>query len=146
MELVRAIQGGVDVNGDGLQSLDPNRIYYAGQSFGGIYGTIFMGIEPDIRAGVPNVPGGPIIDIVRLSPSFQLLLTQALAVRVPSLLNAGPPIFFNDNSPLRNLPPVINNVPGAVAIQTVEDTSRWLGQAGRSCGLGAIHPQEPVAG
>ena len=130
MELVRAIQGGIDVSGDGLQTLDPNRIYYAGQSFGGIYGTIFMGIEPDIRAGVPNVPGGPIIDIVRLSPSFQLLLTQSLAVRVPSLLNAGPPIFFNDNSPLRNLPPVVNNVPGAIAIQTVEDTSRWLGQAG----------------
>src|SRR5262249_39942842 len=85
---------------------------------------------PDVRAGVPNVPGGPIIDIVRLSLSFQLLLTQALAVRTPSLLNAGPPLFFNDNSPLRNLPPVINNVPGAIAIQTVEDNSRWLGQAG----------------
>src|SRR5580765_3056321 len=130
MQLVRAIQGGIDANGDGLQDLDPNRIYYAGQSFGGIYGTIFLGIEPDVRAGVPNVPGGPIIDIVRLSPSFQLLLTQALSVRTPSLLNAGPPIFFNDNSPLRDLPPVTNTVPGAVAIQTVEDISRWLGQAG----------------
>ena len=103
MELVRAIQGGVDADGDGLPDLDANRIYYAGQSFGGIYGTIFLGIEPDVRAGVPNVPGGPIIDIVRLSPSFQLLLTQALSVRTPVLLNAGPPLFFNDNSPLRNL-------------------------------------------
>ncbi len=73
----------------GLPDLDANRIYYAGQSFGGIYGTMFLGIEPDIRAGVPNVPGGSIIDIVRLSPSFQLLLTQALAVRIPALLNAG---------------------------------------------------------
>src|SRR5215471_15927520 len=130
MQLVRAIQGGIDSSGGGLPDLDANRIYYAGQSFGGIYGTIFLGIEPDLRAGVPNVPGGPIIDIVRLSPSFQLLLTQALSVRTPSLLNAGPPLFFNDNSPLRNLPPVINNVPGAIAIQTVEDNSRWLGQAG----------------
>lgn len=146
MELVRAIQGGIDVNGDGLQSLDPNRIYYAGQSFGGIYGTIFMGIEPDIRAGVPNVPGGPIIDIVRLSPSFQLLLTQSLAVRVPSLLNAGPPIFFNDNSPLRNLPPVINNVPGAVAIQTVEDTSRWLAQAGDPVAWAPFIRKNPLPG
>jgi hypothetical protein len=130
MQLVRAIQGGIDADGDGLPDLDANRIYYAGQSFGGIYGTIFLGIEPDVKAGVPNVPGGPIIDIVRLSPSFQLLLTQALAVRTPSLLNAGPPIFFNDNMPLRNLPPVTNTVPGAIAIQTVEDTSRWLGQQG----------------
>ncbi|MGB9121613.1 MAG: hypothetical protein WCE73_13400 [Candidatus Angelobacter sp.] len=146
MELVRAIQGGVDVNGDGLQSLDPNRIYYAGQSFGGIYGTIFMGIEPDVRAGVPNVPGGPIIDIVRLSPSFQLLLTQSLAVRVPALLNAGPPIFFNDNSPLRDLPPVTNNVPGAVAIQTVEDTSRWLGQAGDPVAWAPFIRKNPLPG
>src|SRR6185312_8207426 len=65
MQLVRAIQGGIDVDGDGLPELDANRIYYTGQSFGGIYGTIFMGIEDSIRAGVPNVPGGPIIDIVR---------------------------------------------------------------------------------
>lgn len=146
MELVRAIQGGIDVNGDGLQSLDPNRIYYAGQSFGGIYGTMFLGIEPDVRVGVPNVPGGPIIDIVRLSPSFQLLLTQALAVRVPSLLNAGPPIFFNDNSPLRNLPPVTNNVPGAIAIQTVEDTSRWLGQAGDPVAWAPFIRKDPLPG
>jgi hypothetical protein len=146
MELVRAIQGGIDVDGDGLPDLDANRIYYAGQSFGGIYGTIFMGIEPDVRAGVPNVPGGPIIDIVRLSPSFQLLLTQALSVRTPVLLNAGPPLFFNDNSPLRNLPPVTNNVPGAVAIQTVEDTSRWLGQAGDPVAWAPFIRKNPLPG
>jgi virulence factor lipase-like protein len=146
MQLVRAIQGGIDADGDGLPDLDANRIYYFGQSFGGIYGTIFMGIEPDIRAGVPNVPGGPIIDIVRLSPSFQLLLTQILAVRVPSLLNAGPPIFFNDNMPLRNLPTVTNTVPGAVAIQTVEDTSRWLGQAGDPVPWARFIREAPLAG
>jgi hypothetical protein len=146
MQLVRAIQGGVDADGDGLPDLDASRIYYAGQSFGGIYGTIFLGIEPDVRAGVPNVPGGAIIDIVRLSPSFQLLLTQSLAVRVPSLLNAGPPIFFNDNSPLRNLPPVTNNVPGAIAIQTVEDTSRWLGQAGDPVAWAPFMNKSPLPG
>jgi hypothetical protein len=146
MQLVRAIQGGIDANGDGLPDLDANRIYYAGQSFGGIYGTMFLGIEPDIKAGVPNVPGGSIIDIVRLSPSFQLLLTQSLAVRIPVLLNAGPPIFFNDNSPLRNLPPVINNVPGAIAIQTVEDTSRWLGQAGDPVAWAPFIRKDPLPG
>jgi virulence factor lipase-like protein len=146
MQLVRAIQGGIDANADGLQDLDPNRIYYFGQSFGGIYGTIFLGIEPDVRAGVPNVPGGPIIDIVRLSPSFQLLLTQALSVRIPSLLNAGGPLFFNDNSPLRDLPPVINNVPGAIAIQTVEDTSRWLGKAGDPVAWAPFIDKSPLPG
>src|SRR5262249_55792559 len=146
MQLVRAIQGGIDATGDGLQDLDANRIYYFGQSFGGIYGTIFLGIEPDVRAGVPNVPGGPIIDIVRLSPSFQLLLTQALAVRVPSLLNAPGPLFFNDNSPLRDLPPVINTVPGAFAIQTVEATSRGLGQKGDPVAWAPFIDRSPLPG
>ena len=146
MQLVRAIQGGIDADADGLPDLDANRIYYAGQSFGGIYGTIFLGIEPDVKAGVPNVPGGSIIDIVRLSPGFQLLLTQALAVRVPSLLNAVSSPFFNDNSPLRNLAPVVNNVPGAVAIQTVEDTSRWLGQAGDPVAWAPFIRKDPLAG
>ena len=147
MQLVRAIQGGIDADGDGLPDLDANRIYYAGQSFGGIYGAIFMGIENDIRAGVPNVPGGSIIDIVRLSPSFQLLLTQALAVRTPSLLNTTtPPLFFNDNSPLRNLPPVTNNVPGAIAIQTLEDTSRWLGQSGDPVAWAPFIRKDPLPG
>jgi hypothetical protein len=81
-----------------------------------------------------------------LSPSFQLLLTQALSVRVPSLLNAGPPIFFNDNSPLRDLPPVINTVPGAVAIQTVEDTSRWLAQAGDPVAWAPFIRKSPLPG
>lgn len=146
MQLVRAIQGGIDSGGSGLPDLDANRIYYAGQSFGGIYGTIFLGIEPDVRAGVPNVPGGSIIDIVRLSPSFQLLLTQALAVRTPQLLNAGPLIFFNDNSPLRNLPAVTNAVPGAIPIQTVEDTSRWLGQAGDPVAWAPFIRKSPLPG
>src|SRR6478672_4908671 len=87
MQLVRAIQGGIDADGDGLPDLDANRIYYAGQSFGGIYGTMFLGIESDVRAGVPNVPGGAIIDIVRMSPGFRPLLGAILLVRSPSLEN-----------------------------------------------------------
>jgi hypothetical protein len=65
-------------------------------------------------------------------------------VRFPSLENEtfDPSAFpFNDNKPLRNEAPVINTFvppPGspcpsvecAIGIQTVEDTSIWLGQAG----------------
>lgn len=62
MQVVRMIQGGVDVDNTGSASLDANRIYMFGQSSGGIIGTVFMGIEPDIKAGVPTVPGGPSVD------------------------------------------------------------------------------------
>ena len=61
-----------DVEGDGTSTSSAQRIYYAGQSFGGIYGTMLLGAEPSIKAGVPNVPGGSIIEIVRLSPVFRL--------------------------------------------------------------------------
>ena len=63
MQLVREIQVGMDVDGDGVPDLDASRIYYAGQSFGGIYGVMFLGVEPDIQAGVPNVPGGSITEV-----------------------------------------------------------------------------------
>ena len=46
MQLVRQIEVGIDVDGDGSADLNAQRIYYAGQSFGGIYGTIVLGIEP----------------------------------------------------------------------------------------------------
>jgi cephalosporin-C deacetylase-like acetyl esterase len=68
MQAVRMLQGGVDVDGDSSADLSNSRIYYAGQSFGGIYGVKFLALEDSIRAGVANVPGGAIIEIARLSP------------------------------------------------------------------------------
>ncbi|MGH3064514.1 MAG: alpha/beta hydrolase family protein [Gaiellaceae bacterium] len=132
LQLVEVLEQGVDVDGDGGSDLDRSRIYYAGQSFGGIYGVPLLGLERKIRAGVPNVPGGPIIEIARLSPSFRPLVGIALISRVPSLYNAVPnPTFtsFVENKPLRNLPPVVDTVPGASAIQQLNDRTEWAQQA-----------------
>ena len=65
----------------GRPTSSTSRIYYAGQSFGGIYGVELLGLEPTIRAGVPNVAGGPIVEIARLSPSFRPLVGIALITR-----------------------------------------------------------------
>ena len=129
MQLVRVIETG------GIPGLSRRRIYYAGQSFGGIYGVKFLALEDSVRAGVPNVPGGAIIEIARLSPIFRGLVTAALATRVPALLNVpgpiAPPLLgFNENIPLRDLPPVVNTVPGAMAIQEVIDNTEWVSQSG----------------
>ena len=130
MQLVRVIETG------GIPGLSRQRIFYAGQSFGGIYGVKLLALEDSIRAGVPNVPGGPIIEIARLSPSFRVLVGIALASRVPALLNALPfaqPAWgFNENVPLRTDPPTvtINTVPGAMAIQEVLDNTEWVSQSG----------------
>ena len=149
MQVVRAIQGGVDADNDGIPDLDPSRIYYFGQSLGGIYGTDFLGIEPDVHVGVPNVPGGSLTDIARLSPTFRPLLGAALALRVPSLENlpGGPPLFpFNDNMPLRNQPPLTNTVPGAIAIQNFIDIANWIQQAGDPVAWAAFVRKSPLAG
>jgi hypothetical protein len=137
MQLTREIQVGVDVNGDGHPDLDPSKITYFGQSFGGIYGTTFLGIEPAVHAGVLNVPGGSITEIARLSPSFRPLVGIALATRTPNLYNAVPnPTFtnFNEDEPLSGQPLLVDTVPGADAIQNVLDDDIW-----------AQAPADPVA-
>ena len=131
MQLVKVLRGGIDVDGDGGRDLSRSRIYYAGQSFGGIYGTPLLGLERNIRAGVPNVPGGPIIEIARLSPSFRILVGLSLLQRTPPLYNAIPNAGlnnFHENIPLRGLPPV-TATPDETAIQLQIDRTEWAQQA-----------------
>jgi hypothetical protein len=145
MQLVREIEVGMDIDGDGGRDLDPARISYVGQSFGGIYGTKFLAVEPNVRLGVPNVPGGPIIEIARLSPAFRGLVTLSLLNRTPTLINL-PGFAFNENMPLRNLPPVIDTVPGASAIQRLIEWSEWATQAGNPAAYAVHLRSRPLAG
>ena len=90
-----------------------------------------LGLEPDIRAGVPNVPGGSIIEIARLG-SFRPLVGISLITRRPSLCNAVPNASFTsfvENLPLRNVPLLVDTVPGASAIQALIDNTEWAQQA-----------------
>ena len=57
MQLVREIEVGMDVDGDGARDLDASRISYFGQSFGGIYGTKFLAVEPNVHDGRAERPG-----------------------------------------------------------------------------------------
>jgi hypothetical protein len=138
MQLVREIRVGFDMDADGSADLDASRIFYAGQSFGGIYGVDFVALEPDLVAGVLNVPGGPIIEIARLSPSFRPLVGLALLSRTPSLYNAIPnPTLtsFVENMPLRGEPIRIDSVPGASAIQELLDRNEWAQQSANPAAL-----------
>ena len=86
MQLVRAIRRGIDVDGDRQPDLDREQIYYFGQSFGGIYGTLLMVVEPRVRIGVLNVPGGPIVEIARQAPAFRSGAIRVLSMRSTSIL------------------------------------------------------------
>jgi hypothetical protein len=147
MQLVRQLQAGVDVDGDGASDLSSSRLYFGGQSFGGIYGTPLLGIEPALRAGLVNVPGGPIIEIARLAPVFRPLVGIPLFFRMPSIYNVLPPnptfTNFNENIPLRNLPLLVDTVPGASAIQQVIDWTEWAQQAANPAAY-APHLTNPI--
>ena len=148
MQLVREIQVGVDVDGDGRRDLDRDRIGYFGQSFGGIYGTTLLAVEPDVHAGVVNVPGGSITEIARLSPSFRPLVGLALIGRVPSLYNAVPNASFTnfvENMPLSGLPPLVDTVPGADAIQRQLDWNIWAQAAADPAAYARHLRAEPLA-
>jgi len=153
MQLVRQVEVGMDIDGDAVADLNAQRIYYAGQSFGGIYGTILLGVEPAIKAGVPNVPGGSITEVARLG-AFRPLTALALATRQPQLLNLPPtpglppPLSFNfnENIPLRDLPNVTNTVPGAMDIQLVLDRFEWVQQAGNPVSYAASIRKDPPRG
>ncbi len=151
MQLVRQIESGIDVDGDGAFDLSKKRIYYAGQSFGGIYGTMLLGVEPSLRAGVANVPGGSLSNVARLG-GFRSLVAAGLALRQPSLINLPPTSGlpfpydqnFNENVPLRNLPPVINDVPGAMAIAKVLDRQEWIQQPGNPVSYAPLIRKAPL--
>ncbi|MDP8257139.1 MAG: hypothetical protein P9M14_15435 [Candidatus Alcyoniella australis] len=74
-----AQQLGSDFNNNGLLDLDEgdfnldgvldlggpnNPIYYVGTSMGGILGSVFLGVENRVTAGVVNVPGGILTELV----------------------------------------------------------------------------------
>ncbi len=84
--LVHAIRS---TNGLGL-NLDPNRIYYVGQSLGSIAGTLFMAVEPTVNAAVLNGAGGTEVDIARLAITARPLGLAYLASVDPLLFNVPP--------------------------------------------------------
>jgi hypothetical protein len=171
MQLVRVIEVGVDVDGNGVADLDPSRIYYHGQSLGGIYGTTFLAVEPGVHAGVLNVAGA-LVGSNPLSPIFRAAVGAALAARVPSLAN-GPGVTsldgvsvvgqrFDENLPLRDgVPltvrladgsqrviqsPVFNTVSGAMPIQEVFENTEWVSQPGNPVAYAPHLRKAPLAG
>ena len=75
------------------------------------------------------MPGGPILDIVRLSPVFRPLATQSLGLAQPSLLNGGD-AGFTESMPLAGGPLVSDPAPGALAIQQFFADQTWITRPG----------------
>ncbi len=75
LQLVRMLELGVDVDGDQVVDLDPERISYLGVSLGGIMGPELLALSPAIQAAVLVVPGGRVGNIVRDAGQFGIVIT-----------------------------------------------------------------------
>jgi hypothetical protein len=130
MALGRSLAAGLDIPGIGTNLVNPSRIMYYGLSFGGIYGTMLMGTDLLFHQGLLNVPGGPIVDIARLS-SFRGNLATTLSHGRPNLLNGGPGNNgFTEDLPLRNDPPATITHPGAAQLQELFGQTNWFDRSG----------------
>jgi hypothetical protein len=120
-------------------------------------GTIFMALEPDVAVGVAAVTPGVIPEHARWQPNRRPLIGAGLAARTPSLINSpglteidGVPVgapYFNENKPLRNQPPVINTVEGAMDIQRVLEYAEMVADTGLTPAVWARHlREEPLPG
>lgn len=128
MQLENLIRSGTRIEPTSGLKLDPSRIYYGGDSFGGMYGTAFMAVDPNVTAGVLNVGGGSTLDITRLSAVYRPLALQLVSGYQPSLLNAG--TSYNENYVPRDQPPVVNGIAGAIDLQNLFENLNWLQAAG----------------
>ena len=140
MQLVRVIEVGMDVNGDGVADIDPARISLQGGSAGPHIGTSVVALDPSIAVAVFLIPPGVLPEHVRWQPVRRSAIGAALAARIPSLINTpgigeidGVPTAaprFHENKPLRDQPVVINTVSGAMDIQQALEFAEMVVETG----------------
>ena len=69
-----------DYNGGG-PDFDTDAIYFVGHSLGGMVGSVFLALEPDINAAVLGMPGGGIAKLLDGSASFGPRIAAGLAAK-----------------------------------------------------------------
>ncbi|HUQ91578.1 MAG TPA: Ig-like domain-containing protein [Bryobacteraceae bacterium] len=144
LQLVRLIRAGLDADGDGVADFDRDRIYFAGQSLGAMAGTMLMAVEPGIQFAALNSGGGPVVDIARWSPAFRGATAQNLALRQPSLLNAGE--TFAESYVLRDRPAKVVATAGAIDIQNALEIQEWLQAEGDPASYAVHLKRSPLNG
>lgn len=131
MQLVSLVRGGVAIEPSGDLKFDGGKIYYAGGSLGSMYGTMLLSLDSRVRAAAFSVGGGSIVEINYFAPVYASFTRQLVGgAHTPSFLNAG--ADFNANYVLRNQPPKVNTVAGAIEIQNMFGDLEWLQAPGDS--------------
>lgn len=126
MQLIRVIKAGADLNGDGINDLNGNRVYFVGMSVGAMIGVMLHAVEPDLRAAVLSDGAGTLVDQSRWTKSA-ITLGQ-MSAHKPSLFNAGN--SFEASWALRYQDVKLIEAPGAIAVQEWFERNEWVSLPG----------------
>jgi dienelactone hydrolase len=93
LALVRLLEAGLDVDGDGEADVRGDALGYLGQSLGGVIGGVFTAVEPTITTAVLNVPGGKLSQLAgAVSPLAEPFLARfATEAGIPVHVCGGDP-------------------------------------------------------
>jgi hypothetical protein len=110
---------GLDLDGDTVADIDPDRIHFAGLSLGGIVGTVANAMPINTVSAYLNVPGGGVANLLResqaLGPRIQAGLVAAGLTPDTTLYEQ----FFRDAQAAVDAGDPINYIAGAVAARPV---------------------------
>lgn len=90
MAVLRAIEAGIDIDGDGEPELDARRMSYLGISLGGLIGATLVAVEDILPVAVLNVAGGRVAFLGQ-SAGLRDLVSGVLAAEAG--LDADDPVF-----------------------------------------------------
>ena len=74
-------------------TIDGTKISYAGQSLGGIMGTLYSAAAPEVKNAALNVPGGGLTNIILTSPAFVQLRDAFLGGLVAQGVEINSPLY-----------------------------------------------------
>lgn len=112
MELSHAVQAMHYTAGT---DFDTAKVRFVGQSLGGMVGTVFLAIDPNVKTAVLNVPGGGIARLLDASPAFGPSIHAGLAAAgieqgtplydtfmaaTQTVIDSGDPLNFAGNNTL----------------------------------------------
>ncbi len=114
--LVNSIPG-MDLNMDGTGDLNAANVSFVGLSLGGITGSTFLAMDPDVQSGMLSAPGGGIASLLVGSPTFGPSILEGLAqvdvvpgtaefnlfiLATQTVIDSGDPINFASLTNLNN--------------------------------------------
>jgi hypothetical protein len=148
----------LDLNGDTVPDIDPNRIHYGGISLGGIIGAGAAKFSPVIRTAALSVPGGRYSTLVNDSVTFGPQIRAGLAAQG---LIAGTSLyaqFFRDFQAALDAGDSANHIAGSAAAKPVYVTqvvgdavvpntsTRWIYDSANLRRISTVGPNAVSAG